>query len=175
MKTMIKLNKDIVTSLVKMRKESGVLSKDVAKHIGKSTAYITKLEKGDIKSTDVYTIKGYIDITHQSDIAIEDVLKEYIPIEKARANKEFSDKIDAIIEAIGTILNGDSGYTLKRMDALVKNFQIDKCFVFAFMTLNLSGLKHLSYIDKENFLKEINDVIEKYSCMSPTIDFFTDI
>lgn len=175
METKIKLNKSIINELKTIRKRSDVLAKDVADYIHKSPAYITKLENGEIKTIGVDTLKRYFEINHQPDDAVEDLLEKYFPIYKVKANKTLSEKIDIIIEAIGTILDGDSENTLKRIDTLVKNFQMDKCFTFAFMTRNLSGLKHLNYADKKNFLKEVSEIIEKYNNMMPTIDFFTDI
>ncbi len=64
------MNKDFCERLIKLRKESGLLQKDLAEKLNTSTRRISHIERGDIEP-DLYTL---IEISNIFDVSTDYLL-----------------------------------------------------------------------------------------------------
>ncbi|MFA5657766.1 MAG: hypothetical protein WC900_00595, partial [Oscillospiraceae bacterium] len=70
--------------------------------------------------------------------------------------------VNNIISAFKAISDIKINYANKKLSALQKNLEMDLIFVIAFIGLDLTNLKDLSYDSKKNFLDDIKKIIVKY-------------
>lgn len=81
-----------LADLIKMiRRENNILSKDLAVHISKSPAYITKLERGDIKSIDEQELTDILNYINQGKSTFDEVIESTF---RTLSYKYTADEID---------------------------------------------------------------------------------
>lgn len=170
----VKINHSIAMTLKTMREQAHIQAKDMACIIGKSPAYITKLEKGDIKTIDIKTLKTYQDMANNSDVTVEELLEKFSPIYKARVQQDFTNTTNLLIEQLGMVYDENADYLIKKLNIVNDNLKRDVGFTLAFVGQDLSSLNKLSYTAKENFLVELKELIAKYNDVNTT-DLFVKL
>ena len=90
-----------------------------------------------------------------------------LPVEASEALQFITSTLKLV-----TNLTKENGYGPKRIQQIKANLESDLGFTFAFMSLNIEELAPKSKAVKEEFLKELKTLIEKYSQADVGLDIY---